>query len=116
MATTAIGGKQWYQKQYTINGNDDFVNFVFSTGSGSPQTVDINNITTDKFFEISTSKNGEGKYFVDDVSDSYTGILDVQRPASNVQRSTWYDLSGRRLNGQPTTKGLYIVNGRIVVR
>ena len=114
--TTAIGGKQWYQKQYTINGNDDFVNFVFSTGSGSPQTVDINNITTDKFFEISTSKNGEGKYFVDDVSDSYTGILDVQRPASNVQRSTWYDLSGRRLNGQPTTKGLYIVNGRKVVR
>ena len=27
----------------------------------------------------------------------------------------WYDLSGRKLNGKPTTKGLYIVNGKKVV-
>ena len=28
---------------------------------------------------------------------------------------TWYNLSGRKLNGKPTKKGLYIQNGRKVV-
>ena len=115
--TTSISGKKWYSKQYTINGNDDFVNFVFSTGSGSPQTIDINNVTTDKFFEISTEKNSEGKYLYTDVSNQYTGIEEVI--ANSQQRkanSQYYDLTGRRLSGQPTKKGLYIINGRKVIR
>ena len=28
----------------------------------------------------------------------------------------WFDLSGRRLNGQPTRKGLFIQNGKKVIR
>ena len=111
--TTNIGGKYWYSKQYTINGDDDFVNFVFSTGSGTPQTVDINNISTDKFFEISSQKNGS-KYLVNDVTDNYTGISSLTSQHSPL--SIYYDLSGRRLNGQSTKKGLYIVNGRKIVR
>ncbi len=116
-STVAVGGKQWYSKQYTISGDDDFVNFVFSTGSGSPQTVDINNITTDKFFEISTEKDSGGKYLYQDVTDVYTGIEGIVANSQQLKANTqYYDLSGRRLNGQPTKKGLYIVNGRKIVR
>ena len=115
--TITISGKNWFSKQYTINGDDDFVNFVFSTGSGSPQTIDINNVTTDKFFEISTEKNSEGKYLYTDVSNQYTGIEEVTANSQQLKaNSLYYDLSGRRLSGQPTKKGLYIINGRKVVR
>ena len=93
------------------------MNFVFSTGSGSPQTVDINNITTDKFFEISTEKDSGGKYLYQDVTDVYTGIEGIVANSQQLKANTqYYDLSGRRLNGQPTKKGLYIVNGRKIVR
>ena len=75
-ATTEVGGKTWYTQTYTINEDYDAVSFVFSTGSGSPQTVDVSNVTSDKFFEISTTKNSEGKYLVNDVTSTYqTDIL-----------------------------------------
>lgn len=69
--TTEVGGKKWFTQTYTINEDYDAVSFVFSTGSGSPQTVDVSNITTDKFFEISSTKNSEGKYLVNDVTSQY---------------------------------------------
>ena len=40
-----------------------------------------------------------------------TGIAAIQMDAKSV----WYDLNGRKLQGKPTRKGLYIVNGRTVV-
>ena len=69
--TTEVGGKTWYTQTYTINEDYDAVSFVFSTGSGSPQTVDITDVTSDKFFEISNTKNSDGKYLVNDVSSQY---------------------------------------------
>lgn len=47
--------------------------------------------------------------------DEATGIENVQSSKLNVQSSAWYDLSGRRLNGKPTAKGLYIHGGRKVI-
>lgn len=109
--TTAIGGKQWYAKEFTINGSDDFVNLVFSTGSGSPQTVDINNVTTTKFYEVSTQKDGD-KHLVTDVTGSYTDIREVRgnmADGSNVI----YDLQGRKVTQMQ--RGIYIINGKKVV-
>jgi len=110
-ATTTIGGKQWYTKQFTINGNDDFVNLVFSTGSGSPQTVDINNIKNTTFFEISDQQES-GKYLVNDVTGSYTDIREVRTQKAD-SRSGIYDLQGRRVSNMQ--RGIYIVNGKKVV-
>ena len=110
-STTTIGGKQWFAKQYTITGDDDFVNFVFSTGTGSPQTVDINNIKNTTFFEISDQQES-GKYLVNDVSGSYTDIREVRGQMADG-RSTIYDLQGRRVNNMQ--RGIYIVNGKKVV-
>ena len=44
--------------------------------------------------------------------DSADGIENVQCSMFNVQcNDAWYDLSGRRLGGKPTQKGIYINNG-----
>jgi alpha-amylase len=109
--TTSVGGKNWFTKQYTINGDEDFVNFVFSTGSGSPQTVDVNNATTDKFFEISADKDG-AKHKVNDVTSTYTGIAPIVA-APDRRPSKIYTLDGRQVT--TPKRGLYIVNGKKVV-
>ncbi len=110
--TTTIGGKNWYSKTYRINTSTDFVNFVFSTNSGSPQTVDINSITKDTFFSISTSKDGS-KHYVD-VVDNPTGIGGViaDNPAQ-PKDNAYYTLQGIRVS--KPTKGLYIHKGKVIL-
>ena len=114
--TTTIGGKTWFSKKFTINSEDDAVSFVFSTGTGSPQTVDVTNVTKTSYFEISTDKDGEGKYKVNNVTDNYTGIRAVEADAEGLTKV--YTLDGRlvrtvgknadALSGM--AKGIYIVN------
>ncbi len=120
-ATTTVGGKTWYTKQFTINSADDNVNFVFSTGSGSPQTIDVTNIDNDRFFEISIEKDGE-KYKVNDVTSIYTGIRTI-KPEQTDRSFKVYSLDGRLLrkadskheaiSGLP--KGIYIINNQKVI-
>ena len=43
-----------------------------------------------------------------------TGIEEVQGSRFKVQGSGWYDLFGRKLNGKPTQKGVYILDGKAV--
>ena len=48
------------------------------------------------------------------VFDDATAIEMVNGQSSMVN-GTWYDLNGRKLNGMPTKKGIYMNNGRKVV-
>ena len=56
--TVSIDGRDWYANSYRINSATDEVNFVFSTNSGSPQTIDINGVKENTFFEISKETDG----------------------------------------------------------
>ena len=47
-------------------------------------------------------------------SDDTTGIDTVDANAANGAEG-WYDLNGRRLQGKPATKGVFIQNGKKVV-
>ena len=108
--TTEVGGKKWYTQTYTINEDYDAVSFVFSTGSGSPQTVDVSNVTTDKFFEISNTKNSDGKYLVNDVTSQYqTDILlgDVNDDGK-VDANDIVDVMNYMM-GKPTPTGIFNV-------
>lgn len=49
-------------------------------------------------------------YFFDD--EDTTGIIST---TNFTNSGAWYDMQGRKLDGKPTKKGLYIVNGRKVV-
>ncbi len=44
-----------------------------------------------------------------------TGVVDVRCKMEDVRSDGWYDLSGRKLDGVPTQKGLYIYNGKKTV-
>ena len=48
------------------------------------------------------------------VGDGTLGVGDVPFTIGN-ENSIWYDLNGRRINGRPTAKGIYIVNNRKVI-
>ncbi|MBQ7441745.1 MAG: chitobiase/beta-hexosaminidase C-terminal domain-containing protein [Prevotella sp.] len=117
-ATKTVNGKTWYYKSFTLNSDDDLVNFVFSTNSGSPQTVDINNVTTDKYFEISTTQT-DGKYTVNDVTETVTGINEIESTTPNYNNKV-YTIDGRvvrdhyDLNTLP--HGIYIYKGKKIVK
>ena len=48
------------------------------------------------------------------VFDEATGVNEVIG-VKEVNDGSWYDLNGRKLNGMPTKKGVYILNGKKVV-
>ena len=52
-------------------------------------------------------------YFGD--SSTETGILTVTADTPSATAAGTYTLDGRRISGQPTAKGVYIVNGRKVI-
>ena len=49
--------------------------------------------------------------------NSTTGIVDIEQGMDNIEHSadSWYSLDGRRLNGKPTQRGVYLNNGKKVV-
>ena len=118
-ATKTVNDKTWYYKSFTLNSDDDLVNFVFSTNSGSPQTVDINNVTTDKYFEISTTQT-DGKYTVNDVTETVTGINEIESTTPYYNNNKVYTIDGRvvrdhyDLNTLP--HGIYIYKGKKIVK
>lgn len=116
-AKTTIGGKQWYYHTFSLPVSSAKFNIIFNKGDGgSNQTVDITNITEDKYYTVNAS-SGNNKMTVNDVTSQYTGITPVISGPSSLIRI--YTLDGRLM---PTTdvnvlpRGIYIVNGKKVLR
>ena len=55
----------------------------------------------------------QGSRSITIVFDETTKIANTN--LTNLTNGNWYDLNGRKLNGMPTKKGVYIMNGRKVV-
>lgn len=125
--TKQVDGKTWYYKDFTLTSEDDYVNFVFSSGKGSPQSVDVENVNATKFFVIRNEKNAQGHYLIDDVSSASSvecinTVTDNQSSPLNV-----YTTDGRLLRRLPAgtsesdalnslPRGMYIVNGKKLVK
>ena len=109
-STVSAEGKNWYKNTYHINSATDEVNFVFSTGSGSPQTVDINDIRETTFFEISTETEG-GKNLVNTIKTGITETTVHQATTADI-----YSIDGRLIrkggNTEGLPKGIYIIGHR----
>ena len=52
---------------------------------------------------------------IDDDTTAIKSIYDSQIYDLRFGAGAWYDLSGRKLNGAPTTKGVYINNGKKLI-
>ena len=108
-----IEGKKWFYHTYKIKSKSYMVSFVFSTSTGSPQTVDFANINKDTYLEIQNEKDG-AKYKIKDVTADMpsTGI---SHPIidNNVQNDpSWYTLSGMKMMKKPSQAGIYIHQGK----
>ena len=107
-ATKQVGDHTWYYQTFDINDADYFINVVFSTGTGSPQTVDVTEINEDKYYVIKTTQAGS-KYIVEE--DKETGIEILLPDSDSKGRGTLiFDLAGRRI--EKPVRGLYIINGK----
>ena len=52
-------------------------------------------------------------FVVGDLGGDTTGIMDNRR--ETITNNYWYTLDGRKLQGKPTQKGVYITNGKKVI-
>ena len=116
---TTLNGKTWFYKDYTLTKADDYVNFVFSIGSASNasanQTMDIERVKKTSYFVISSTKEN-GKYVVNNVTNEVTGIEGVEVEAKQSKGDKYYyTLSGQRLTGKPSQRGVYIHAGKKIV-
>ncbi|MBR4366786.1 MAG: hypothetical protein IKP43_08405, partial [Bacteroidaceae bacterium] len=58
--------------------------------------------------EVNSFKIGFGE-------DNTTPVIALKADSNNKYSDEWYMIDGRKLNGKPTMKGLYIHAGRKVV-
>ena len=108
-----IEGKKWFYQTYKIKSKNYMVSFVFSTGTGSPQTVDFANINKDTYLEIQNEKDG-AKYKIKDVTADMpsTGISHPIIDNNAQNDSSWYTLSGMKMTKKPSQAGIYIHQGK----
>ena len=65
------------------------------------------------FLALGSGSSAPLRMVIDDDEET-TGIASMADCIDNMS-DVWYTLDGRKLNGKPTTKGLYIVNGKKVM-
>ena len=111
-------GTSWPGVKAELIGTADNGNKVFkwiSTKTSAPDMIIFSgggNQTADMRFSNAGYYTKDGQQAV-----VTAGIEEIIANGQKLKaNSQYYDLSGRRLSGQPTKKGLYIVNGRKVVR
>ena len=109
-----IEGKKWYYQTYKIKSKNYKVSFVFSTGTGSPQTVDFTDINKDTYLEVLNEKNNEGHYKIKDVTADMptTGINSPIIDNTASKDNAWYTLSGMKMMQKPNQPGIYIHQGK----
>jgi alpha-amylase len=103
-----------FVKTFTINSSNDAVNFVFSLGTGSPQTVDVMNINKTTYIKILTGLTN-GKYNIR-TEEVATGIEHAENSVKEIKNNDpyYYTLNGMRVI-KPTQKGIYIHQGKKIV-
>ena len=90
-------------------------------GSGSTLGYSKNNRQLHSFrchFEVPSNADAPAmNSYVIDFGDGTTSLSEKLRVKSEefATAAEWYSLDGRKLDGEPTKKGQYIVNGRKVV-
>lgn len=107
-ARETIDGRSWFVKEFAIHSETDFVSLVFSVGSGSPQTLDVNNVSQTKFFEVTASKQ-QGKNVVSEVEVA-TAVASPVAATPRAASSVRYNLAGQRVG--TGYHGIVIQDGR----
>lgn len=118
---TTIGGETWYFQSVEIPSADYYFNFIINQGNNKPQTSDIAHLTTDKYFLAAISGS---KVSYQDVTSEHTTAIDAI-PSDRIPGvSDIYTIDGRMIRRgaeaskafSDLPKGIYIINGKKVVK
>lgn len=116
--TKTVDGTEWFYRTYSVTKTNHPINIVLSSGSGTPQTVDFEDIETDRYLEVSADKSGSKNIIKDVTGQHTTGITEINSEADNTN-SKVYSISGQMegYGTQSLKPGLYIKDGKkIIVR
>ena len=100
--------------------NEGNLNEIIMLGSGNQLGYSKNPRTLKCFrahFYVAIQGGSQARNFVLNFGDGMTSLNEEIRVKSEefATAEEWYTLDGRRINGQPTKKGVYIVNGKKIV-
>lgn len=121
---TDDGKLTFYLKQYgsdsgllnvTVTGATADVTTFTPASEWTLCTVNLTNATGNVTITLATT---EKRAYIDEITLTANPTTVGITTASSTNATTnndWYDLNGRRLQAEPTAKGIYIVNGRKVV-
>lgn len=118
---TTIDGETWYFQSVEIPSADYYFNFIVNQGNNKPQTSDIAHLTTDKYFLAAISGS---KVSYQDVTSEHTTAIDAIPSDQIPSLSDIYTVDGRMIRRgaeaskafSDLPKGIYIINGKKVVK
>ena len=118
---TTIDGETWYFQTVEIPSADYYFNFIINQGNNKPQTSDIAHLTTDKYFLAAISGS---KVSYQDVTSEHTTAIDAIPSDQIPGVSDIYTIDGRMIRRgaeagkafSDLPKGIYIINGKKVVK
>ena len=104
----------------TNPGNAYVLNYKEGTGAGFYKLSSTGTIGANKAYLTYDAQEGPVGAPAFFSFDNTTGIVEMRNEGNewnggNGENAIWYDLNGRRLQGKPAQKGLYIVNGKKVI-
>ena len=105
-AAETTGGAKYYMLSLAATGGNETVGFYYKAENGAA----FMNGAHKAYLAVpeGTEAKATGYAF-----NEVTGINDITR--EQVTDGVWYTIDGKRLNGEPTVKGIYVVNGKKVV-
>jgi surface protein len=108
---TIYAGSAWSTAEVT----NSFAMFLDCTSlvGGKGTTWNSSNPTDKTYARIDGRPSNPG-YFTERTTGIATDLHQVTSDKSQVQSEEWYTIDGRKLNGMPAKKGVYIHNGKKV--
>ena len=93
--------------------SDGYRNFYYTAPTGFWECANTVIPTNRAYLALPAHMTANAKQisFVIDDGET-TGIVNITGTIANGENDTWHTINGTRLNGKPTTKGIYIHNGR----
>ena len=101
-----VNGLFWWYPEYTLN------NIVFKNGSEDWNKNFTAGYWNAALFHYKTGKALAALYEM----KNFVGTSGIQGVRTESERSDdWYSIDGRKLTGKPTTRGIYINNGKKMI-
>lgn len=111
-STMTTGGEKYYKLTYNLEGADKVIGWYWGAADGAAFTIGAHKA----WLALSTEQAARPMLSLPAFDDVTTDIVPTTN-CTNHTNSTddWYTIDGRKLNGKPTTKGIYLNGGRKIV-